>query len=116
MSRWAAFKSYLDAADDRHILDLFAADPDRTVYAGFAEAYIPRTDTFIEKDSSVNEEIERLRIAATSSLISRRATAARLCPCSRRLSRSRATAASGSPSDRRRARFGSATTRATPRR
>ncbi len=36
------------------------------------EAYIPATDTFIEKDSSVNEEIERLRIAATSSLISRR--------------------------------------------
>ncbi len=36
------------------------------------EAYIPATDTFIEKDSSINEEIERLRIAATSSLISRR--------------------------------------------
>ncbi|NDV62810.1 excinuclease ABC subunit UvrB [Puniceicoccales bacterium CK1056] len=35
------------------------------------EAYIPATDTFIEKDSSINEEIERLRIAATSSLISR---------------------------------------------
>ncbi|MHA6261952.1 glucose-6-phosphate isomerase [Arenibacterium sp. CAU 1754] len=29
MSRWAAFKNLLDAADDRHILDLFAADPDR---------------------------------------------------------------------------------------
>lgn len=36
------------------------------------EAYIPATDTFIEKDSSINEEIERLRIATTSSLISRR--------------------------------------------
>ena len=36
------------------------------------EAYSPATDTFIEKDSSINEEIERLRIAATSSLISRR--------------------------------------------
>lgn len=36
------------------------------------EAYIPQTDTFIEKDSSINEEIERLRISATSSLISRR--------------------------------------------
>jgi excinuclease ABC subunit B len=36
------------------------------------EAYVPATDTFIEKDSSINEEIERLRIAATSSLISRR--------------------------------------------
>ncbi len=36
------------------------------------EAYVPRTDTYIEKDSSINEEIERLRISATSSLISRR--------------------------------------------
>jgi len=36
------------------------------------EAYIPASDTYIEKDSSINEEIERLRIAATSSLISRR--------------------------------------------
>jgi len=36
------------------------------------EAYVPSTDTFIEKDSSINDEIERLRIAATSSLISRR--------------------------------------------
>jgi excinuclease ABC subunit B len=36
------------------------------------EAYIPRTDTYIEKDSSINEEIERLRLAATSSLLSRR--------------------------------------------
>jgi len=35
------------------------------------EAYIPRTDTYIEKDSSVNEEIERLRLAATSSLLTR---------------------------------------------
>ncbi len=36
------------------------------------EAYLPRTDTYIEKDSSINEEIERLRLAATSSLFSRR--------------------------------------------
>ena len=36
------------------------------------EAYIARTDTYIEKDSSVNEEIERLRLAATSSLLTRR--------------------------------------------
>jgi len=36
------------------------------------EAYIPATDTYIEKDSSINDEIERLRISATSSLISRR--------------------------------------------
>lgn len=36
------------------------------------EAYIPQTDTYIEKDSSINEEIERLRISASSSLLSRR--------------------------------------------
>ena len=36
------------------------------------EAYIPRTDTFIEKDSSLNEEIERLRLSTMSSLFSRR--------------------------------------------
>jgi excinuclease ABC subunit B len=36
------------------------------------EAYIPRTDTFIEKDSSVNEEIERLRLSTMSSLFARR--------------------------------------------
>lgn len=36
------------------------------------EAYIASSDTYIEKDSSINEEIERLRIAATSSLVSRR--------------------------------------------
>ncbi len=35
------------------------------------EAYIPQTDTYIEKDSSINDEIERLRIASSSSLISR---------------------------------------------
>jgi excinuclease ABC subunit B len=38
------------------------------------EAYVPRTDTFIEKDSSVNEEIDRLRHAATSSLLTHRDT------------------------------------------
>ncbi|HMP89201.1 MAG TPA: excinuclease ABC subunit UvrB [Kiritimatiellia bacterium] len=36
------------------------------------EAYIPQTDTFIEKDSSINEEIERLRLSATNSLMNRR--------------------------------------------
>ncbi|MFT6619364.1 MAG: excinuclease ABC subunit B [Limisphaerales bacterium] len=36
------------------------------------EAYIPRTDTFIEKDSSVNDEIERLRLRTMSSLFARR--------------------------------------------
>jgi excinuclease ABC subunit B len=35
------------------------------------EAYIPQTDTYIEKDASINEEIERLRLAATDSLINR---------------------------------------------
>ena len=38
------------------------------------EAYIPRTDTFIEKDSAINEEIDRLRHAATSSLLTHRDT------------------------------------------
>lgn len=36
------------------------------------EAYIPHTDTFIEKDSSTNDEIDRLRLAATASLLERR--------------------------------------------
>jgi excinuclease ABC subunit B len=36
------------------------------------EAYIPQTDTYIEKDSSVNEEIERLRHSATAALLTRR--------------------------------------------
>ncbi|HHX45512.1 MAG TPA: excinuclease ABC subunit UvrB [Chloroflexi bacterium] len=36
------------------------------------EAYIPRTDTYIEKDAQINDEIDRLRLAATSSLFSRR--------------------------------------------
>jgi excinuclease ABC subunit B len=35
------------------------------------EAYIPRTDTYIEKDSSINEEIERLRLSTMSSLLTR---------------------------------------------
>ncbi|PIZ00326.1 excinuclease ABC subunit UvrB [bacterium (Candidatus Howlettbacteria) CG_4_10_14_0_8_um_filter_40_9] len=35
------------------------------------EAYVPRTDTYIEKDASINEEIDRLRHASTSSLLSR---------------------------------------------
>ena len=35
------------------------------------EAYIPQTDTFIEKDSSINDEIERMRLSAMSSLFSR---------------------------------------------
>ncbi|USR78657.1 excinuclease ABC subunit UvrB [Arcanobacterium pinnipediorum] len=38
------------------------------------EAYVPQTDTFIEKDSSINDEVERLRHSATNSLITRRDT------------------------------------------
>ena len=38
------------------------------------EAYIPQTDTYIEKDSSINEEVERLRHSATRSLLTRRDT------------------------------------------
>src|SRR6185437_1799050 len=36
------------------------------------EAYMPATDTYIEKDSSINDEIDRLRHSATSALMSRR--------------------------------------------
>ena len=36
------------------------------------EAYLPSTDTYIEKDSSINDEIDRLRHSATSALLSRR--------------------------------------------
>lgn len=36
------------------------------------EAYLPQTDTYIEKDADINEEIDRLRLAATSSLLTRR--------------------------------------------
>jgi excinuclease ABC subunit B len=36
------------------------------------EAYLPRTDTYIEKDSQINDEIDRLRLAATSALLSRK--------------------------------------------
>lgn len=36
------------------------------------EAYIPRTDTYIEKDASINDEIDRLRLSATQSLLSRK--------------------------------------------
>jgi Helicase subunit of the DNA excision repair complex len=38
------------------------------------EAYVPRTDTFIEKESSINEQIDRLRHSATRSLVERRDT------------------------------------------
>src|SRR5436305_4375332 len=38
------------------------------------EAYVPQTDTYIEKDSSINQEVERLRHSATNSLLTRRDT------------------------------------------
>src|SRR6201986_2207807 len=38
------------------------------------EAYVPQTDTYIEKDSSINDEVERLRHSATNSLLTRRDT------------------------------------------
>src|SRR5690606_17843112 len=38
------------------------------------EAYIPQTDTYIEKDSSINDEVDRLRHSATNSLLTRRDT------------------------------------------
>src|SRR5579862_4916887 len=38
------------------------------------EAYIPQRDIYIEKDASINEEIDRLRLMATSALVSRRDT------------------------------------------
>src|SRR5690606_27658925 len=38
------------------------------------EAYVPQTDTYIEKDSSINEEVERLRHSATTALLTRRDT------------------------------------------
>lgn len=38
------------------------------------EAYVPQSDTFIEKDSSINDEVERLRHSATNSLLTRRDT------------------------------------------
>ena len=36
------------------------------------EAYVPQTDTFIEKDASINDEIDKLRHSATSALLERR--------------------------------------------
>src|SRR5690606_31835032 len=38
------------------------------------EAYVPQSDTYIEKDSAINEEVERLRHSATNSLLTRRDT------------------------------------------
>ena len=45
------------------------------------EAYVPQTDTYIEKDSSINNDVERLRHSATMSLLSRRESSACVAPC-----------------------------------
>src|ERR1044072_4893780 len=61
---YAEFKSFFPNNAVEYFVSYF--------YYYHPEAYIPRTDTFIEKDSSVNEEIERLRLSTMSSLFSRR--------------------------------------------
>src|SRR5688500_598644 len=50
------------------------------------EAYVPQTDTYIEKETSINDEIDRLRLAATKALFDRRdvlIVASASCPCGR---------------------------------
>src|SRR6266545_3087895 len=61
---YAEFKSFFP----KHAVEYFVSYFD--YYQ--PEAYIPRTDTFIEKDSSINDAIERMRLSTMSSLISRR--------------------------------------------
>ena len=61
---YAEFKSFFPRAAVEYFVSYF------DYYQ--PEAYIPRTDTFIEKDSSINEEIERMRLSTMSSLFSRR--------------------------------------------
>src|SRR5258707_5606543 len=61
---YAEFKSFFPKNAVEHFVSYF------DYYQ--PQAYIPRTDTFVEKDSSVNEEIERLRLSTMSSLFSRR--------------------------------------------
>jgi excinuclease ABC subunit B len=54
------------------------------------EAYVPRTDTYIEKDSQINEQIDRMRHSATQSLLERRdVVIVRACPASTASARSR---------------------------
>ena len=56
------------------------------------EAYVPSSDTYIEKDSSVNDEIERLRHAATSACFSATtSSSSRACPASSAWARPRST-------------------------
>ena len=65
-SAWFNNQAYIDTLN-RSAVEYFVSYYD--YYQ--PEAYIPHTDTFIEKDSAVNEEIDRLRLAATASLMGR---------------------------------------------
>ena len=61
------------AAEFRELLPNNAVEYFVSYYAYYQpEAYVPQTDTFIEKDSSINDEVERLRHSATNSLLTRR--------------------------------------------
>jgi len=61
------------AAESRELLPNNAVEYFVSYYDYYQpEAYVPQTDTFIEKDSSINDEVERLRHSATNSLLTRR--------------------------------------------
>ena len=60
----AEFKEFFPNNAVEYFVSYYDYDP--------PEAYIPHTDTFIEKDSAINEEIDRLRLSATASLLERR--------------------------------------------
>ncbi|HHT41172.1 MAG TPA: excinuclease ABC subunit UvrB, partial [Actinomyces sp.] len=63
------------AAELRHLLPNNAVEYFVSYYDYYQpEAYVPQTDTYIEKDSSINDEVERLRHSATNSLLTRRDT------------------------------------------
>lgn len=63
------------AAEFRQLLPNNAVEYFMSYYDYYQpEAYVPQTDTFIEKDSSINDEVERLRHSATNSLLTRRDT------------------------------------------
>ena len=63
------------AAEFRELLPNNAVEYFVSYYGYYQpEAYVPQTDTFIEKDSSINDEVERLRHSATNSLLTRRDT------------------------------------------
>jgi excinuclease ABC subunit B len=60
------------ATEFRELLPNNAVEYFVSYYDYQPEAYVPQTDTYIEKDSSINEEVERLRHSATNSLLTRR--------------------------------------------